>query len=256
MNTRAFSVAKLVLAVCLACGVWNPAAWADADHGMPVYSTHGAINIWTNPYLNGAAGQNPPPPITSDQMQHAVPAEMPKMSIGTGTVAGSRSIQSGEKTVQVIQATLPDPKARPLLTGSGNASEPVHDAEDADPLPDFAAAPDSSPCSEPNPGWQNLDCYLHPWTESPGNLQKQFRTAYPWITIGRLFFHEPDQKPTDFYHHCTAQVISGPPNNLIVTAAHCVVNTGNGIPNKDWVFVPASFAGSQPYGQFPYNLWC
>jgi hypothetical protein len=252
MNTRLFSKTPGVLAVALVYGMTIPAAVAAGEPGLPIYSTNGAISIWTSPYLNGTAGQNPPPPITSDQIRQAVPAEMPKMSIGAKT--GSRAGQFGDARVQVIPATLPDSRARPLLPGLGNANEAVDAQGDASPLPDLtAAAQADTACKEPNPGWQNLDCYLHPWTESPGNLQKQFRSAYPWIAIGRLFFHEPTQGPADFYHHCTAQVIAGPPNNLIVTAAHCVVNQGNGVPNKDWIFVPASFAGSQPYGQFPYK---
>jgi hypothetical protein len=73
-----------------------------------------------------------------------------------------------------------------------------------------------------------------------GNLYTPFWTNYPYRTVGRFFSSAGS---------CTAS--SASPNNIIVTAAHCVYNTGNNTWYSNKVFVPAYRNGSAPYGQFP-----
>jgi uncharacterized repeat protein (TIGR02543 family) len=112
----------------------------------------------------------------------------------------------------------------------------------------------SNPCIQPNGLGPMLDCYYHPYTDTPGSYFPTFSTSYPWSAVGILLFHDYDQSPDDFYHTCTATVISGPPNNLVVTAAHCVIDSDTGKSSKDFVFVPGSSNGSQPFGQFRYKF--
>lgn len=78
------------------------------------------------------------------------------------------------------------------------------------------------------------------------NYYSQMWKTYPYKTIGKLFF----QSATGTPYYCTATVIS--PNNIIVTAAHCVYNTDTNKWYKSWVFIPAYRYGSAPYGTFPY----
>jgi V8-like Glu-specific endopeptidase len=71
----------------------------------------------------------------------------------------------------------------------------------------------------------------------------QMRLQYPWKAIGFLISSEMS---------CTAAVMS--PNNLIVTAAHCVYDTSSNTWYEDFAFVPARRYGSTyPYGVFPYR---
>ena len=43
------------------------------------------------------------------------------------------------------------------------------------------------------------------------------------------------------------------PNNIIVTAAHCLYDTENNSWMDGWTFVPADRAGAAPYGTFPWT---
>jgi V8-like Glu-specific endopeptidase len=49
---------------------------------------------------------------------------------------------------------------------------------------------------------------------------------------------------------CSAAVIS--PNNVIVTAAHCLYDTDINLWYDDWVFVPAFKNGAAPFGGFTW----
>ncbi len=74
------------------------------------------------------------------------------------------------------------------------------------------------------------------------NFFAQMRTDFPYSAIGKLYITGEG--------YCTASVIS--PNNIIVTAAHCVYDT---VANKwftGWIFVPADNNGAAPYGAFPW----
>ena len=67
---------------------------------------------------------------------------------------------------------------------------------------------------------------------------------YPFYTVGRLYFTTPSGNS-----YCTASVIS--PNNIIVTAGHCLWGYGVGW-YWNWSFVPADRNGAAPYGSFPW----
>jgi len=70
--------------------------------------------------------------------------------------------------------------------------------------------------------------------------QENYQNDYPHRAIGKLFTSAGS---------CTATVIS--PNNIIVTAAHCVYNTVNNTWYTNRTFAPAYRNGTRPYGTFP-----
>jgi hypothetical protein len=67
--------------------------------------------------------------------------------------------------------------------------------------------------------------------------------AYPYATIGQLFFTEPSGD-----YVCTASVIR---RNVIATAGHCV-NDGNGNYYANWMFVPAKNGSAAPFGTWTW----
>lgn len=80
------------------------------------------------------------------------------------------------------------------------------------------------------------------FTRYAGNQYTQFWTTYPYRAVGKLFSTAGS---------CTASSAGSATNSRIVTAAHCVYNTGNNTWYGNKVFVPAYRNGSAPYGQFP-----
>ncbi|MCI0396842.1 MAG: hypothetical protein L0322_18140, partial [Chloroflexi bacterium] len=79
-----------------------------------------------------------------------------------------------------------------------------------------------------------------------GNYFSQMHLYFPWKAIGRLTFSTPSGPAS-----CSASVAS--PNNIIVTAAHCVYNTSTNQWYSNWAFSPAWRNGSAPYGVFPWT---
>jgi V8-like Glu-specific endopeptidase len=81
------------------------------------------------------------------------------------------------------------------------------------------------------------------------NKQPKLNKSYPWRTIGKLFFTTPSGGGA----YCTASVVS--PNNIIVTAGHCVWDRGAGAFMSNWVFIPAARQGAPlaPYGTYPWS---
>lgn len=78
------------------------------------------------------------------------------------------------------------------------------------------------------------------------NNQTALWNIYPHKWSGRLYFTTPSGTS-----YCSATVIK---NNSIVTAAHCVYDTGS--RNQfytNWVFVPAYRNGSAPFGSFTWK---
>jgi len=72
-------------------------------------------------------------------------------------------------------------------------------------------------------------------------------TAFPYGTVGHLFFTEPSGD-----YQCSASVIRA---NVIATAGHCVAD-GNGNYYTNWVFIPAQNGTVQPYGQWNWaSAW-
>lgn len=77
------------------------------------------------------------------------------------------------------------------------------------------------------------------------------RTASPTplnSRVGAVFAHSADGD-----HFCTASVVDSPGRNLIVTAAHCLVDPGRGRSRSDLVFVPGYRNGDTPSGVWPID---
>lgn len=79
------------------------------------------------------------------------------------------------------------------------------------------------------------------------NKQAAVQKNFPHRVAGRLSFSTPSGTS-----YCSASVVS--PNNIIVTAAHCIYDT----PSRNafytnFVFTPAYRAGNAPYGTFAYQ---
>jgi V8-like Glu-specific endopeptidase len=77
--------------------------------------------------------------------------------------------------------------------------------------------------------------------QAPGTPSPVHFAGVP--TVGALFFTTGTQQ-----HFCTASVMISKPENLILTAAHCVY--GSSYASKI-VFVPKYHSGKQPYGVWP-----
>jgi V8-like Glu-specific endopeptidase len=89
------------------------------------------------------------------------------------------------------------------------------------------------------------------FTSYRANFFSQMHRYYPYRTVGKLYITGGG--------YCSASVIS--PNNIIVTAAHCVYDTVANEWLPGWTFVPADRNGAAPYGEFPWasatvlNAW-
>lgn len=73
-------------------------------------------------------------------------------------------------------------------------------------------------------------------------IPRNARTAFPYTTIGRLFF-----KSVEGNFVCSASVIS---NRVILTAGHCVYDAVRRRFHEKFVFVPGYYRG-----QFPRGTW-
>jgi hypothetical protein len=80
------------------------------------------------------------------------------------------------------------------------------------------------------------------FTRHQGNQHYPFWTNFPYRAIGKLFSSAGS---------CTASSAGSLSNSRMVTAAHCVYNTGTNTWYSNKVFVPAYRNGAAPYGQFP-----
>ncbi|MFD7733327.1 trypsin-like serine peptidase [Kitasatospora phosalacinea] len=77
------------------------------------------------------------------------------------------------------------------------------------------------------------------------------RTAGPTALdsrVGAVFAHG-----TDGDHFCTASVVDSPGRNLVVTAAHCLVEPRLGRTRSDLVFAPGYRDGDTPSGVWPLD---
>ncbi|GJL53511.1 MAG: hypothetical protein NPIRA02_06430 [Nitrospirales bacterium] len=75
-------------------------------------------------------------------------------------------------------------------------------------------------------------------------VPRSARTAYPYRTVGKLFFSKPDGD-----YVCSASIIG---KRLVLTAGHCVYGNHDGTKQfwRNFLFVPAFY-----YGQAPYQQW-
>jgi V8-like Glu-specific endopeptidase len=81
------------------------------------------------------------------------------------------------------------------------------------------------------------------YTSYRGNYSSQMWKQFPYKAVGKLYITGVG--------YCTASVIS--PNNIIVTAAHCVYDTDANRWYTGWTFVPAAKSSTAPYGRFPWR---
>lgn len=79
------------------------------------------------------------------------------------------------------------------------------------------------------------------YTSYAANRFSNMWKYYPYYTVGRLLISGGG--------YCSASLIS--PNNVIVTAGHCVYNRSAGSWYPGWTFIPAYRDGAAPYGTFP-----
>jgi V8-like Glu-specific endopeptidase len=76
-------------------------------------------------------------------------------------------------------------------------------------------------------------------------------STYPYSTIGKLFFDDPQTKTPK---QCSASVINAPNKSLVFTAAHCIHSGGpNGHFYDFFMFVPQDDNGSAPFGGFTWR---
>jgi V8-like Glu-specific endopeptidase len=80
------------------------------------------------------------------------------------------------------------------------------------------------------------------FTSYRGNKFAKMWKQYPYVAVGKLYITGGG--------YCSASVIS--PNNIIVTAAHCVWDVAGGGFYPGWTFVPAERNFNAPYGTFPW----
>ena len=73
-------------------------------------------------------------------------------------------------------------------------------------------------------------------------IPRKARLAFPYTTVGRLFF-----KSREGTFVCSASVIS---NRVILTAGHCVYDSVRRRFHENFAFVPGYHKG-----QFPYGVW-
>ena len=73
-------------------------------------------------------------------------------------------------------------------------------------------------------------------------------TAYPYSTVGKLFFHDP-RRNTD--HVCSASVIRP---RIVATAGHCVSNPSTN-PTQRYFFTNFMFAPAFNNGAAPFGTW-
>jgi hypothetical protein len=74
---------------------------------------------------------------------------------------------------------------------------------------------------------------------------------------GKVFFTDPTTK---LNYVCSGGTINNPKKDMVFTAGHCI-NTGHGVWMTNWMYVPAYYNGSTPYGKYPgrvataFNQW-
>ncbi len=152
------------------------------------------------------------------------------------------------KNLDLIVATRPPAlHARPVTSGArqifrGGLPTAEYDASLAVDMPGSVAALEAKALAHPRLAGTSGQPYttnkLYP--SSGAALYK----AYPYGTVGHLFFTEPSGD-----YQCSASVIRA---SVIATAGHCV-NDGSGHYYKNWVFYPAEAGTLKPYGAWTWS---
>jgi V8-like Glu-specific endopeptidase len=163
---------------------------------------------------------------TVDRMANAMPMLLPKVDPATAAANASplappepaQGAEGGLPTISVSTDNLPSQTFEMLDHG-----EP-------------AIMPATTPFS-----------YEYPFT----NYQPPVINAYPYSTVGKLFFVIPPgaTEPAGNYV-CSGSVIAN--NYTVLTARHCMYDVNTGIWYNSWVFDPAYNSGPNPKYQ---NSW-
>ncbi|MFB9833548.1 hypothetical protein [Actinoallomurus acaciae] len=74
--------------------------------------------------------------------------------------------------------------------------------------------------------------------------------ASEWVTVGRLFFHNPENGGD---YVCTANVVTSNNHDVIATARHCVMDIDTGAWYTNFQFAPSYNKGSAPYGWWTWR---
>jgi len=152
------------------------------------------------------------------------------------------------KNLDLLLATKPPTvHARPIASGArqifrGGLPTEAYDPALAIDIPGSVSGPHANATAHPlltgTSGQPFTTNKLYP--SSGAALYK----AYPYGTVGHLFFTEPSGN-----YQCSASIIRA---NVIATAGHCV-NDGSGHYYKNWVFYPAEAGTLKPYGAWTWS---
>jgi V8-like Glu-specific endopeptidase len=173
---------------------------------------------------------------TRDAIQQAAPAVVPGFRMDEIKAEAPSAEEVFAEPAGFAPAVLPDPAAEKEamqdFADERAAAEEYRVLMDADLFqPESPTAPDSSGI----------------YTTYAGNRYSQMWKNFPYMAVGRLVYRTPSGASS----YCTASVISS--KNLIVTAAHCLYDTDVNRWNSNWVFIPAEYNGTAPYGRFAYS---
>jgi hypothetical protein len=145
-----------------------------------------------------------------------------------------------------VTTKLPLPHRAPLASGArqivhGNFPTAAYDPDLAVEMPGSVGHADAQGLAKPlltgSSGQPYTTNKLYP---SSGKALYQ---AYPYGTVGHLFFTEPSGD-----YQCSASVIR---YNVIATAGHCVAD-GNGNYYTNWLFIPGESGTTKPFGSWSW----
>ncbi|MEV0407663.1 hypothetical protein [Actinoallomurus sp. NPDC050550] len=74
--------------------------------------------------------------------------------------------------------------------------------------------------------------------------------ASVWVTVGRLFFHNPENGGD---YVCTANVVTSNNQDVIATARHCTMDISTGAWYNNFQFAPDYNKGNAPYGWWTWR---
>jgi hypothetical protein len=193
------------------------------------------------------------PLAAAAQTADASAGRAPPIQAAPGTDAALNNYWTPErlahaKNLDLLVTTKPPiSRARPVSKGArqivrGNLPTESYDPDLAVDMPGSVAAPHADASAHPmltgTSGQPYTTNKLYP--SSGAALYK----AYPYGTVGHLFFTEPSGD-----YQCSASVIRA---NVIATAGHCVAD-GSGHYYTNWVFYPAENGTSKPYGAWTWS---
>jgi hypothetical protein len=125
--------------------------------------------------------------------------------------------------VYLVGAAAPPDGKTPPSAGPSSVAASIADTV---PVPVTASAPGTTP-ADPTRAWSR-------WTPTAASF-----AGLP--TVGALF-----RAGVRGGHGCSGGVVASPGRDLVITAAHCISGTGQGV-----VFAPGFHDGQAPYGTWP-----